>query len=273
MSDKETGQIKDKAGEAYWTQYWQSVTIPPLLEPHHSGAAHFQTRQYHAFIRSVMPTNMRGKKVLEIGCANSVWLPYFHREFGMELYGLDYSDTGCEMERRLLENHHIPGTIIHGDFYYPPAELEGQMDMVVSMGVVEHFTDTAEVIRAFARYLKPGGLLLTTMPNMAGVTGVLQKWFYRPVYDIHVPVTLANIETAATRAGMENIAGEYGLTPSFYGVLHSTEGRATPYYLKWAVNKGLIYLTKLCWWIQTKTTPWPKHAFWSASIFHLCRKP
>lgn len=147
------------------------------------------------------------------------------------------------------------------------------MDLVISMGVLEHFTDSAEVMRAFSRYLKPGGLLLTTVPNMPGITGVLQKTFYKPVYDIHVPLSLRHIHEATKEAGLLSVAGEYGLTPSFYLVLQSTAGRARFYPLKWLVNKALIYLTKASWWLQTRAGTWPAHAFWSASIFHMARKP
>jgi SAM-dependent methyltransferase len=263
----------DKAGEAYWTQYWKTVSIPPLLEPHQGHYAHLQTRIYHQFIRKHLPESIRGGRVLEIGCANSVWLPYFYQEFDMNVYGLDYSETGCEMERQLLERYQIPGQIHHADFHVPPRELEGQMDLVISMGVLEHFTDSVDVIRAFSRYLKPGGFLLTTVPNMPGITGVLQKAFYKPVYDIHVPLSLHHIDDAAKKAGLLSVAGEYGLTPSFYLVLQSTAGRANFYRFKWLINKVLIYITKGCWWIQTNSGIWSAHPFWSASIFHMAKKP
>ncbi|WP_437830178.1 methyltransferase domain-containing protein [Sorangium sp. So ce1153] len=35
------------------------------------------------------------------------------------------------------------------------------MDAVVSPGVVEHFEDTAGCLRACARYLRPGGPIIT----------------------------------------------------------------------------------------------------------------
>ncbi|WP_436620554.1 class I SAM-dependent methyltransferase [Sorangium sp. So ce136] len=43
----------------------------------------------------------------------------------------------------------------------PPERFVGAIDAVVSLGVVEHFEDTAGCLRACARYLRPGGRIIT----------------------------------------------------------------------------------------------------------------
>jgi SAM-dependent methyltransferase len=50
-------------------------------------------------------------------------------------------------------------------------------DLVVSFGLVEHFTDLGEVFSAHIKYMKPGAILLITLPNFRGINGLLQKYF------------------------------------------------------------------------------------------------
>ena len=87
----------------------------------------------------------------------------------------------------ILDREHIEGDIYERDAFDTNSDLLGRFDVVVSLGVVEHFRDTTEPVRAFARYLKPRGLMISTCPNMNGILGLSQKLLNRSVYDCHVP--------------------------------------------------------------------------------------
>lgn len=264
---------KDKAGEEYWSNYWKSVSIPDLLQPKNKSYRHFQTRLYDRFFKEGLKNEKtENKSILEIGCANSVWLPYFHLEFKMKLFGLDYSEVGCEMERRLLQKHDIPATIICSDFNNPPEEIIGKMDYVVSMGVVEHFTNTEEVIRSFSKFLKPGGILITTIPNVAGVGGFLQKTLNKQVYDIHVPLTLSDLKKGIEKAGFQTLATEYTLMPSLYAVLDENPNPVRFLFIKKMINKIMIYKTILLWWFQSTFFEFKPVPYFSAAILNISKK-
>src|SRR4029077_8297122 len=53
--------------------------------------------------------------------------------------------------------------------------LRGGFDLVYSMGLLEHFADRAARIAEAAHYLKPGGRILTTVPNLQGLNWLLQR--------------------------------------------------------------------------------------------------
>ena len=87
--------------------------------------------------------------------------------------------------------------------------------MVVSFGVIEHFDDTASCLKAVSSFLKPGGILITNIPNMVGWIGAIQKSINKPVYDIHQLIDPAKLRKAHERAGLEVIECNYFIYTSF----------------------------------------------------------
>ena len=117
-----------------------------------------------------------------------MWLPYFAKEFAFEVYGIDYSEIGCQQAKQILEYEGVNGKIVCADFFSPPGSMLKAFDVVVSFGVLEHFEDTTACIAAFSKFLKPGGLLITNIPNLCGLNGLIQKMINRSIFDIHVPL-------------------------------------------------------------------------------------
>ena len=101
----------------------------------------------------------------------------------------------------------------------PPDFMIETFDVVISFGFVEHFRETAVCIQALSRFLKSGGLLITTTPNMFGLNGFLQKLINRPVFDIHVPLSSEALTLAHDMAGLSLISCRYFLFAHF-GVLN-----------------------------------------------------
>ncbi len=160
---------------------------------------------------------MKGATLLEIGCACSSWLPYFAKEYGFEVSGIDYSEIGCEQERQILYRAGVQGSIICADLFHPPDNLIEVFDVVLSMGVAEHFEDTSRYIQAVMRYMKKGGIVITIIPNMTGIIGWAQKTANRRVYDIHVPLTTEDLKRAHYDSGINVLTCDY-LIPLNFGM-------------------------------------------------------
>jgi len=117
-----------------------------------------------------------GHRVLEIGCAPGKILSWVAAELKAEVSGLDYSERGLAMARRLFAALKLSADFRCEDLRqatYPPASF----DWVVSYGVIEHFDDPRDVIRAHIDLVKEGGTALMTVPNYQGVYGTLQRYF------------------------------------------------------------------------------------------------
>ncbi|WP_437894980.1 class I SAM-dependent methyltransferase [Sorangium sp. So ce124] len=211
----------DKAGRAHWNQMWSNRSLPKPVNPRAPGLRQYVLQTFHReFVRAFEGTVTRGKRLLEVGCGRSAWLPYFAREFGFHITGIDYTEIGCNQERDILARAGIPGEIVYADLFDPPERLVGAFDAVVSLGVVEHFEDTAACLRACARYLRPGGRMVTEIPNMCGLVGWVAKVTNRPNYDVHVPLNREALTQAHRDAGLNVLWSEYilPLDVSLFGV-------------------------------------------------------
>lgn len=117
--------------------------------------------------------------IIELGCAPGVMMRRIHRAVpGAELRGVDYSENGLEQTKSSLAALGIQADLMLGDiFSFTPRCLS---DLVVSFGLIEHFSDPAEVLRLHRRFAKPGGWIAVTVPNFAhpAVVRALRK--YKP---------------------------------------------------------------------------------------------
>ncbi|MEQ1890325.1 MAG: class I SAM-dependent methyltransferase [Alphaproteobacteria bacterium] len=196
----------------YWNALWRDGRPLAPIDPYKGGLRNYAYRHLHrAFAAALVSENPAGKSLIEIGCGGSRWLPYFHRIHGCRISGIDYSPEGCAATKALMNRLGIDGNIIEGDFLTPPADQLGRFDIVLSNGLVEHFSDTAAAVAACAAFLAPGGLMITLVPNMTGPLGRLQKLFDGPLYAKHVPLSSGQLAQAHGDAGMTIISSSYAL--------------------------------------------------------------
>jgi len=156
-------------------------------------------------LRSFIAKNLEpkpGQQLIELGAGDTAYLPRLAKEFGYRVSGLDYSPLGVELAQRNLAAAGVDGEIVEGDIFDPPDGWVRKFDVVITIGVVEHFDDTASVIRACAQYLAPNGSMLTLVPNMHGLSGLATRYLSRELYDRHVPLTPRELATAHTDAGL-----------------------------------------------------------------------
>ena len=132
--------------------------------------------------------------------------------------------------------------------FSPPDELVGAYDVVASMGVIEHFEDTAEIVRAAARLVKPGGLVLTSLPNLSGWLGSAQKVLDRRVYDVHVPLTADHVRRGHGEAGLNVIECEYSCPMDFH--INDPSGK-----IRTMAHKVLMRITRTMWAMERLTGP------------------
>ncbi|MFM2208270.1 MAG: hypothetical protein RL213_2245 [Bacteroidota bacterium] len=266
----------DKAGEGYWTSFWKSAgSLPaPALHDGKRPSGYIVEeldRLYCKYLPSDGSTD--GQELLEVGCGNSIWLSYFRQRFGYRVSGIDYSEFGCEQTRRILARDGCAGDIRLGDLFHPPADLIGKFDVVCSFGVVEHFEDTAGVLAAIARFLKPGGILITTVPVLYGPTGFLQRVLNRPVFDIHVLLTRERLADQLRKSGLTVRTAEYYATVSFGVTLDAAEGKTVKALgVKRLLLKGFQAVGKLLSAVDSKVARLPKGKYTSEGIFTIAVK-
>ena len=164
----------DRAGKEFWDGVWSHVDFPPAIDPTSPSVWAHRDQLFDRFFRANLPGDVAGS-LLELGCARSAWLPYFATELGYRIAGLDYAEDGVRQTAARLRQSGLDADIRHGDLFDPPTDWIGAFDVVTWFGVAEHFENTALAVSAAATYLKPGGILITEIPNMAGLVGLLQR--------------------------------------------------------------------------------------------------
>ena len=114
----------DKAGEEYWSKEWSNFKIPDHNAITRKNSGNYLQWNYHElFSRTFEGIETKRIKILEIGCGNSAWLPYFNKYWGMEVSGLDYSDEGCRKSKSILENAGVVGDIRLADMFNAPSDM------------------------------------------------------------------------------------------------------------------------------------------------------
>ncbi|MCZ6772525.1 MAG: class I SAM-dependent methyltransferase [Proteobacteria bacterium] len=186
----------------------------------------------------------KGATLIELGCGRSVWLPYFATSYGLSVSGVDYSESGCNQARALLARDGIQGDIRHGDIFSPTADMLNCYDLVTSFGLVEHFSDTVDCLRHCAAFAKPGGLIITIIPNMFGSNGLLTRLINRPVFDIHVAMDLATLQSAHADAGLVVLEARY-LMPINLNVVYPPP--SYPIAVKKVINGLFSLISKSVW--------------------------
>ena len=206
----------DKAGKEFWDAGWSSQHDIKPINPNDLSCKNYVNVKLHEYFQNIFSKmQTQDMQLLEIGCACSQWLPYFAREYGFIISGLDYSEIGCEQERGILQQANVNGTIVCADLFSAPDSLLEKFDVVLSLGVAEHFEDTSGYMRAASHYLKKGGMIITLIPNIVGVIGWVQKIINRKVYDIHVPLTVGDLAQANTDSGIQVLVCDYFLSANF----------------------------------------------------------
>jgi 2-polyprenyl-3-methyl-5-hydroxy-6-metoxy-1,4-benzoquinol methylase len=175
-------------------EYWDSIYKPKascykrnslkgkLLENEY-------TRPYADYLlwdviyKKYMPKT-KGAKVLEVGSAPGTNLVRLSQTFGFVPYGIEYTDSGVELNRRIFISRNLnPDNVIAADFLSDELhkQYKGYFDIVLSAGFIEHFTDIEDVIEKHINLLKRGGCLIISIPNLRGANYILQWIFQKKI--------------------------------------------------------------------------------------------
>ena len=108
-------------------------------------------------------TPLDGKTALDVGCGAGLLCEPLAR-LGARVTGVDASPEVIAVARQHASAMGLSIDYRAGDVQ----ELKGQFDLVTSLEVIEHVAEPAAFLKALARRLAPGGLLILSTPNATG---------------------------------------------------------------------------------------------------------
>ena len=174
--DTETGQ--ELTNKEFWSDTWQKNVPQPSVM---AGLARFvrklASRHLIRFFRRMigMAGCVQGN-VLEIGCTPGSILEKIHWACPtIKLHGIDFSQSGLQMTERRLRATGAAVTLHQGDVF--EINLQTQYDLVVSVGLIEHFEDPLPMVLHHLALCKPGGHVLLCVPNIPAIPRFLLRQF------------------------------------------------------------------------------------------------
>jgi ubiquinone/menaquinone biosynthesis C-methylase UbiE len=137
----------------------------------------------------------QGASLLDIGCGFGEVLSCLPKTY--RLYGMDYSYSNVLVAQRILKD---TAEVKQGSIYEIPYETASE-DICLCLEVLEHIDDDGRALREIVRVLKPGGILITSVPYT----------YYWPQYE-----KLIGHFRHYTRRSFEDILRGAGLTIKDY---------------------------------------------------------
>ncbi|MBN2807639.1 MAG: class I SAM-dependent methyltransferase [Prolixibacteraceae bacterium] len=160
----------------FWLDYWENKN--DLIQKIGPG------NYFKALFDRVL-TNSNHQTSLEIGGFPGYLSIFLKKYYQLTPTLLDYVIHRERIEELLTYNDLGIDDVTCNETDLFTAEPDQQYDLCLSLGFIEHFSDTRDLLERHVQFLKPGGTLLIIVPNFLGMNGWFNKTFDRPLYDKH----------------------------------------------------------------------------------------
>lgn len=177
--------------------------------------AHFTKTKYalHKEIHEAIldEVDWNGKDILDVGSGTGEFAFLLCNTGAGSVTGIDYSE---EAVREATKRYAHPNLRFETKNLF---DMQGEFDVIVSLGTVEHMNDPLEGLRTMAKMLRTGGSIIVTVPNWLNPRGyVLLTLLF--LYD--AKITLADLHHLSP-AHFEKWSKELDMELSWKTVNHS----------------------------------------------------
>jgi SAM-dependent methyltransferase len=169
--------------------------------------------------RQVVEKRVPVGRVLDLGSGDGAFVHHM-ASHGWDATGVDFSPAAQELAlRRKLRGRFLLGSLADLD-------LDGEaFDAVTLWQVLEHIGEPLPVLRRAREILRPGGLLVASVPNIDGLSAVLtqERWWGLDVPRHLVHYTPRTLRHAVRGAGLSVVdVRHFSLQYDPYALFHSS---------------------------------------------------
>ncbi len=171
----------------------------------------FLTHGFLQAVESVLPVKQkleeRGTRVADIGCGTCTALRSLASRFPLPaFFGFDVSEKVLKLARDLNAScgADVQTSAIDCAMEFPPRELWGSFDLVITTDALHDMSDPVAMLRAVAKLLNPQGVYFLCEPNHE----LAKHWSAPMHYGISLAACLPSASCCPPRAGI----GQLGLT-------------------------------------------------------------
>jgi len=120
-----------------------------------------------------------GARVLDVGCAQGYISEQLVGE-GCEVFGIELDPDAAELARRHCAEVIVADMDTLTELPWP----EHSFDVILCMDILEHLKDPARALKLLKLYLRPDGIVIVTLPNVANwwirFRLLRGRWDYHP---------------------------------------------------------------------------------------------
>lgn len=116
-----------------------------------------------------------GSRLVDIGCAAGD-LTIELQARGFQMTGIDFEPQRVARARGMAARHHLPVQFLSEDLQ--TIDHPEPYDGMVMGEILEHFVEPRAILEKHLPFLKPGGKILITVPNMAHLRARLKLLFF-----------------------------------------------------------------------------------------------
>lgn len=197
--------------KAYYEKYWQSEK--DCGEGHVEQAPQWPERELKMFYESIK--EFIGKKVLDIGAGEGIFLEYLQKNHGKHLFlsALELSEVAAERGRK--RNPDVNYNVGSADDKY--AFADEKFDTILMTDVIEHLVDVDEALSECNRVLEHGGRVILITPIFNFLKKILiaaffwERFFYPNNPHIRF-FTKKSLDVIFRKHGFKRVYSRWGLT-------------------------------------------------------------
>jgi predicted O-methyltransferase YrrM len=166
--------------KSYWDDVYESINDSQIA----AALDGYWRKKMFALLARYLPRG-GNKKFIEIGGAPGTSAILFNKFFQYDSYVVDYSEVGIEKTKNNFRKMGLSdGNVILKDSLSEEflSKYEGEFDVVLSDGFIEHFKEPLDILKTHLKILKKGGFLIVIIPVNNFILK-LQPFFKKGVVD------------------------------------------------------------------------------------------
>ncbi|MFY0626325.1 MAG: class I SAM-dependent methyltransferase [Reichenbachiella sp.] len=242
----------------YWEDFWSSIKLPVLANP---------DTQVTALLKTYLP-DISGINLFEVGCAPGGWMAYFNKKFGYNVTGIEYAQVAANATIKNLETQKVDANILVEDFFKINNDI--CYDVIFSRGFIEHFENTQEVVNKISKL--SSNTVLTIIPNLFGINGLISRVFRPDVYKKHILITRTQLKQFHELAGLKTVYCNY--SNEFRIIQPFEKNKFSKHYprITKLLNSPVWLLNKIANTLFSVLSSYPSTKMFSPSIIYIGKK-
>lgn len=146
--------------------------------------------------------NLETANAFELGCGGSVELLKL-ADRGWNIGGIDYHQDSVELLKDFCDKSKYAHDFYSGDILNFDLDKIEKKSLLLSFGLLEHFENPSAILSRWSEILKPGGLVVSSIPNLTSVNAKLLAKFDPELWNQHIVSTPKALDSFHQQAGLE----------------------------------------------------------------------